>query len=333
LKINCLRNKPGPHIGHTVVAVDPSPHVLLLASESRVSSLANVIQALGKSRLAASKSDRLQKSLEANVLNRRSGIHVGDSTPVEEIESTAVVVGVQQTLYVRRNMALGARLDQAMTARGITQAELARLSGVDEATISATVLRDSATSKYGIQYAMALRISLRWLLSGDGSMEDEQELMVAEARKHYYPRAYENVTARAGTGRFNEEPAVELEGIIPIPMERISERGWKKERLRVIKSEGMSNFPTLADGEPLVINLDETKILNGNLYAIEDADEGLRVKRLSQTSDGRVAVRSDNADKFTYPDEFLGPDSGARVVGRVYRLGELLIPMTGRRRA
>lgn len=144
------------------------------------------------------------------------------------------------------------------------------------------------------------------------------------AGKYVYPRSYENVVAGLGTGRFNEGHEVEVEGTVAVPAALIAMRGWNLDRLRVVKTDGLSMYPTLNDDEPVVINLDETKIVNGKVYAIEDADEGLRIKRLTRQRDGRVLVRSDNADKLSFPDDYITPDSQTRVVGRVcYRSGEL----------
>jgi phage repressor protein C with HTH and peptisase S24 domain len=142
--------------------------------------------------------------------------------------------------------------------------------------------------------------------------------------KYLFPRAYENVIAGLGTGRFNEDYTIEVAGTIAVPANLIRARGWRIERLAVVQTDGRSMEPTLNEDEPVVVNLDETKILNNKIYAIEDADEGLRIKRLSKQRDGRVLVRSDNADKFTYPDDYITPESSTRIVGRVcFRSGEV----------
>lgn len=142
--------------------------------------------------------------------------------------------------------------------------------------------------------------------------------------KYLYPRAYENVTAGLGRGRFNDEHEVEVEGRVAVPSSLIAARGWNIDRLRVVETDGMSMFPTLNDNEPVVVNLEEVKIVNGKVYAIEDDDEGLRIKRLTKQRDGRVLVRSDNPDKLSFPDDYLTPDTRTRIVGRVcYRSGEL----------
>jgi phage repressor protein C with HTH and peptisase S24 domain len=143
------------------------------------------------------------------------------------------------------------------------------------------------------------------------------------AGKYYFPMAYENVTAAQGAGRLNEEPHLEVEGKIAVPMALINERGWRPAALRVAKTDGQSMKPTLGEDESVVINLDDTKLVNGKIYAIED-DDGVRIKRLRRLGDGRIEVSSDNADKFTYPTDYITPESRTRIVARVvYRSGEL----------
>lgn len=141
--------------------------------------------------------------------------------------------------------------------------------------------------------------------------------------KYLFPRLYENVIAGLGAGRFNDDFHIEVDGTIAVPAALITSRGWNIAQLAVVNTDGLSMFPTLNDGEPVVVNLADTKILSGKVYAIEDEDEGLRIKRLTKQRDGRILVRSDNPDKLNYPDDYITP-SRTRVVGRVcYRSGEL----------
>lgn len=222
-------------------------------------------------------------------------------------------------------MGIGRRLVEAMEARKVIPAELARRSGVDDATISATIKRDGKTSQFAIQFAQALQVSLPWLLSGVGSMDDEH-IGQGSATQYYFPTSYENVFGGAGSGHSNEEPPIAIGGLVPIPLERILERGWKPERLQVARSRGLSMYPTINDGEPVIIHLDETLLISGLIFAVEHSTKGLLFKRLFDEGDGRIRLASDSRDEFTFPPEWINRESQARIVGRVYRTGELLIP-------
>jgi phage repressor protein C with HTH and peptisase S24 domain len=147
---------------------------------------------------------------------------------------------------------------------------------------------------------------------------------VQAQNKYLYPRAYENVIAGLGPGRFNDDFHVEVAGAVAIPSSLVGARGWRVERLAVVKTEGLSMYPTLGENEPVVVYLDDVKLVSGKVYAIEDEDEGLRIKRLFRQSDRRIRVVCDNPDKMMYPDDWITPDTKTRIVGRVvYRSGEL----------
>jgi hypothetical protein len=165
------------------------------------------------------------------------------------------------------------------------------------------------------------RYTKEWIRYGTRSPPSVAEVTPG---KYLYPRGYANVIASLGHGRINDDFHIEIAGSIPIPASTIITRGWKIERLAVVNTDGLSMNPTLGEDEPVVINLDETKLTSGKIYAIEDIDEGLRIKRLFRQNDGRIRVVCDNPDKLTYPDDYITPDSRTRIVGRVcYRAGEL----------
>lgn len=88
-----------------------------------------------------------------------------------------------------RLMALGKRLKQARDRRGLNQSELAaavnQLLGKDDKkstqqNIAALEERDSNKTEHAYFIALALDVSLVWLLTGRGSMEQVSEATVAD---------------------------------------------------------------------------------------------------------------------------------------------------------
>lgn len=211
-------------------------------------------------------------------------------------------------------MNLGGRLAHALGKRKMTAADLARASGVDEATISALIVRDSERSKYSSALAMALRVSPHWLQTGEGTMDEHAAAEPSPDKYVFVPR-YE-ATGGLGPGRMNPQH-VEVSGTHAYRRDWIIKNGWRPEGLAVFEAEGPSMEPTINNGDVVLVNLDDTKIKSGDIYAIEDADQGTRIKRLFKQLDGRVRVVSDNPDKRLYPDDYLTPDTGARVIGKV----------------
>lgn len=202
---------------------------------------------------------------------------------------------------------------------GMNPTRLSRETGVPQPTIFRILRGQSLDPDTATLRPLAERFGKTVAqLRGELPMDLAQE---PPGRYYFIPR-YEAVAA-LGRGRFNDDDHIEIEGTYPIPRDLVDSNQWRVEALVVANTEGESMKPTINDGDPVVINLDMTAIVSGKVYAIETASEGLRLKRLFRQLDGRILVRCDNHDKITYPDEYLTPESGARVVGRVVdRRGE-----------
>lgn len=130
--------------------------------------------------------------------------------------------------------------------------------------------------------------------------------------------AYDSIVG-LGPGRFNEEH-VEIIGMFPYSAKWIRENGWRPEDLGITIGEGDSMQTAIFHGDRLLVHFAENnakKIISHEIYAIEDADGGTRVKRLIRTLDRCILVHSDNNANGRYPDEYLTPDTGARIIGRI----------------
>ncbi|MCA3065448.1 MAG: hypothetical protein ING73_00770 [Rhodocyclaceae bacterium] len=131
--------------------------------------------------------------------------------------------------------------------------------------------------------------------------------------RYVYIPAY-NVTGGMGSGRPSAHE--EIEGRHSYSQAWLNREALSVQNLVRMKGEGDSMLPTIADGDALLINKAERKIISGKVFAFRVGDE-LRVKRLFRQLDGRVRVVSDNPDKALYPDEFLSIDDTPEIIGRV----------------
>lgn len=86
--------------------------------------------------------------------------------------------------------------------------------------------------------------------------------------------------------------------------------------LVVVDGTGDSMYPTIQDGDAVLVNTAERKLINGKVFAFVTED-GTRIKRLFKQLDGRVRVVSDNPDKTLFPDEYLTPGMNVNIVGLV----------------
>lgn len=108
-------------------------------------------------------------------------------------------------------------------------------------------------------------------------------------------------------------------------------RTWLlKKRLResdlvVMPVRGDSMLPRLADGDAVLINRADTRIVDGKVYALVLGREA-KIKTLRRGVDGSLIVISENPDKRMYPDEIVSDEALADVyiIGRaVQRSGDL----------
>lgn len=96
----------------------------------------------------------------------------------------------------------------------------------------------------------------------------------------------------------------------------LRKHGLNPARLRRFPVSGDSQEPMLFHGDTVLVNLDETHIVDGKLYAIR-YDNDLRIKYLYRKLDGTLILRSKNP---AYPDEEVPPELANEhisIIGRV----------------
>lgn len=87
------------------------------------------------------------------------------------------------------------------------------------------------------------------------------------------------------------------------------------ERLVVLPVRGDSMYPTICDGDVVMVDLGQREVVSTRIYALRQFD-GLKVKRLNRSPDGGVIIKSDNP----YESEYL-MDGDVEIVGRAIWLG------------
>ena len=127
--------------------------------------------------------------------------------------------------------------------------------------------------------------------------------------------------ASAGIGTENHNP--EIIGHFPFPRDLLKRLGIKPDRVKGIRSRGVSMEPTIADGSLLLVNTAKESIVEGSVYALLSVD-GLRIKRIQRQMDGGLLLISDNRDLF--PPEKLSryESEGIKILGRVFWTERLL---------
>jgi phage repressor protein C with HTH and peptisase S24 domain len=120
----------------------------------------------------------------------------------------------------------------------------------------------------------------------------------------------------AGNGRTAQYELVEEQEPATYRLSWFQKYGINPDHVRRFRVSGDSMEPMLFAKDTILVNLDETKIVDNKLYAIRYGDE-LRVKYLRRLIDGTLVLRSVNP---AYDDEKISAelvDEHISVIGRV----------------
>jgi phage repressor protein C with HTH and peptisase S24 domain len=120
----------------------------------------------------------------------------------------------------------------------------------------------------------------------------------------------------AGNGRAAMYELIEDEEPATYRLSWFQKYGINPNRVRRFRVSGDSMEPLLFARDTILVNQDETTVVDGRLYAIRYGEE-LRVKYLSRRLDGTLVLRSVNPQ---YKDEEVSPEmvgTHITVIGRV----------------
>ncbi|KQM68792.1 hypothetical protein ASE76_13930 [Xylophilus sp. Leaf220] len=123
----------------------------------------------------------------------------------------------------------------------------------------------------------------------------------------------------AGDGQFFIEDDVQDDA--PPAAYRLSwfsGQGMNPSRVRRFEVKGNSMSPTLFDGDRALVDMGETEIIDGRVYAIRYGDE-LKMKRVYKRLDGGLILHSDNPDHRPQDEELPAAlvQEQIAVIGRV----------------
>ena len=224
------------------------------------------------------------------------------------------------------------RLNTALDAAAISQAQLAEAVGISQPAIQKLTSGKAKSSRKVVEIAKALNVRPEWLSSGLGEMRDNSS-----------ERARDGIPASEATGRpikawDSSDPLEDDEVEIPFykSIELAAGNGrcvnqdyngfklrFSKATLRRYGAEpkyaaafpvsGDSMAPVIPNGSTVTIDRNHTKIVDGGIYVIEQ-DELFRVKLLYRQPGGKLIIRSYNSVEF--PDETADIDT-VKIVGRV----------------
>lgn len=203
---------------------------------------------------------------------------------------------VAQRVILRR-MTLGQRIAHFRNKAGLTQEQLATACGWESKSRIGNYERDSRepTLEDLRVIAKALGVSIFDLISDKSPSPTPVD--------HLDHALIPQYTAKGSAGNGHSNDHVEVRGGLMFKRDWLRRMGLKDPNLRVIYASGMSMYPTLCDGDALLLDLSQTEPLDGRIYALLKPDGELIIKRLVRGITGGWIIRSDNEDKRLYPDQ------------------------------
>ncbi|BCD83618.1 repressor [Pseudomonas solani] len=215
-------------------------------------------------------------------------------------------------------MNMNERIARAISQSGKQRVEIAALCDVKPSSISQWTSGEIKSLKAESVFALAKATGFRaeWLALGKGPEREEEIDGVPRADDYALIPQY---TARGASGRGYLNDHVEVKGGLAFKKDWLRRIGLKDGQLSVFYNSGDSNWPTLSDGEVLLLDESQSEPRSGKMYALLTADGEIIIKRLIRDITGGWIIRSDNQDKTRYPDQPVS-DEGMRaveVIGRV----------------
>lgn len=234
------------------------------------------------------------------------------------------------------------RLNLAMQEAGLSQGALAKASGLAQPTIWRLANGKGSGSSKVIDIALALNVSPEWLASGKGQMR-------INLKDHHDPRSEIPPPEQWRQARVWDASTQLEDDEVEVPFLKdiefacgdgsVSEDDYNGFKLRFSKStlrkvgartdgsgvlcfpaRGDSMEPRIFDGATVAVNIDDKKISDGKIYAINE-NGWKRIKMLYQIGPETVSIRSYN--KKDYPDEIRNINE-VEVIGRVFWTSEIL---------
>lgn len=187
---------------------------------------------------------------------------------------------------------IGSRIRSEREAQGISRAELARFAGIAATTLSDLELGLSKSTT--ALHKIAARLSLRteWLETGKGPKAKEET-----AAEDDYTDVV-GYSQAVGLGAAGAE-AVEYAETHSLKFKKTSlrRRGILNRPLAVYYGKGDSMEPAIKNGDAILFDSSDTRVVDDALYVIQVNGTGnpeYFVKRAEVLDDGTVLFRTDN---------------------------------------
>jgi phage repressor protein C with HTH and peptisase S24 domain len=204
--------------------------------------------------------------------------------------------------------AFGKRLYEARKNAKLTQKQVAARTGISQGTLS-ELETDAQGSSYTAVLAQLYGVSAIYLAEGVGQPvqidTEESDEFVAVQRADF--------KLSAGVTGYSIELLNGDRAPIFFRKDWLEKRGYRPDKLHAIAISGQSMETSMYDGDLVVVNVEDTKPADGEVFAANYEGE-LVIKRMVREN-GNWYLSSDNQDKRRFPNKLCHED--CFIIGRV----------------
>jgi len=224
-------------------------------------------------------------------------------------------------------MEVSDRINKKMTELDLAQADLVRGTKAARATVSGWVNgTNKPSAKHLDALAKTLKTTTSWILTGqdDSSFDVHRVLdpvvVTDELKDQFVWVDVVEASFSCGSGESIEFHFDAINGKIPFPPTFLKDRNVTEQTMKIIKAKGDSMADFIKDGDLVGINLSQTDVIDGEIYAVYLAGEGM-IKQVFKEADGSLVLHSLNEK---YRDKVVTEENGKnfKVIGRqIWRAG------------
>lgn len=212
---------------------------------------------------------------------------------------------------------IGDRLKQLRIEAGLNQPEFAAIVGTTKQFVSQ--LESGKNQKPNAEllegWARHFRVNLRWLVSGSGPKDAPA---LAEPDTDWSDIVGVRQAAALGDGAVADEYAETHK--LKFRADSLRRKKLRPDKLAVIYGKGDSMYPTIKDGDAILVDTSDRTPRDGKLYVITYNGD-LLAKRLVELGD-RWFIESDNrTDPKWHKPQPLDGTKGIEIHGRVRWIG------------
>ncbi|EHU1403016.1 helix-turn-helix domain-containing protein [Acinetobacter baumannii] len=237
------------------------------------------------------------------------------------------------------------RIQSRMAELKLSQADLMRLTGAARGTVSGWVNGSNNPSAKHIEaLATALKTTSRWILTGkekqnltnfnmqefmdkhglskkDESSFDVNDIQSASVVEYGGDDGFiwidvVEASFSCGTGESIEFHFDVINGKQPFPPSFFKQKNVHPDCMRIIKAKGDSMADKIDDGDLVGIDISQTDIIDGQIYAVYFEGEGM-IKQIFKEEGGKLILHSLNSK---YRDREVTEQNGLnfKVMGRQF---------------